>query len=558
MIVAPNFAWLPVDACHRSTKIRLLTATQAEREAGLLDSSGYHRSVSEHLERAGEVFSVQFSVSQYRRASGSAIEVSQDLVAHASAVAEDLSGKITVSRGLLYALEDLWQCVVSDAHTDLHLYGGAPASARNDVFRNVGLFHLYDRNRYCDYSHLWSMDSWIASVSKKLRDELGADYAEVIERIGRSEFWFLGVSKMLSADPRRVRLGDFLADVSLNWIMAHEDAHVYCGHTAVFLKAGISPVELADADGNFLRLARERARPPLGGYPYPLVRTLSELFADTNACWRLVDTLFDRDTFMVYPILEEGVSELISHYAEEGVDVSEKEARFLVIARVCVTAAIGAVLLFQRHIEKKNIESDEYPDISARLANIVIETLMRINGRLKIPFDHSPRFFEWPSRRARMLLQLGLSTDIEVMTWNLFNHPALMRDPDFPPGKDIRLFKHLSKIAERSRQLKLIFESLEYVDLVRGFFTIPKLAAFLAMSDTAYEVNQLEKDYYDVFGQVFRTSQYTAFPGLTEKLNDTYRRLESQSRDQIVACAIASRIREEGVQGILGGLQSLE
>lgn len=543
MIRTDNFPWLPAEATHRAIKLETLAFVASQRRGRAPGVDQYHASVTAHLAQAGKVFEVQFRAADYRRASGSAIGVSPDYRASASAAADDLAGKITVSVGLLYALEDLWQCVVSDSNTDLSLHGGVPAAAGNDVLRDVDEFHAHDRTRFFDYSCLHDIEADARRSASELIGHLGQDHVGVLAMALRASAWVTATSKMLSIDPHRVRFADFLADVSLTWILAHEDAHIYGGHTARFSKLGIAPSELSDADSEFFKLARERSRDRLDGYPYPLVRTLAELYADANACLRLVDTFLDINAFEAYPFLSRGVAALIEDTADQGLTLTANEARLIVVARICMSAAIGAVLLFHRHIEKKEIDSDEYPEIGVRLANIVITTAMRIDARLNTQFDPSREFFAWPTDQTKVLLRLGVSTDIEVITWNLLSSPELLKDPDLPREKSLRLTKHLAKIKETSRQLRLIFESFLYAEKLRQPMKLPMLAAFLAMAETTFAVTTLEAQYHAVFSTVFRSSQYTAFPELAHKLDDTYRRLERQSHELTLACTLADRLR---------------
>lgn len=507
-----------------------------------LSTTTYHTSAQKHIENIGKIFRYQFDTDIYRRASNSSINVSPDLKVHASAIATDLSGQITISIGLLYALEDMWQCVVSDANTDLHLYGGIPSGTNNDVTRDVKFFHDLDQFRFCDYSFLNDINISSEEMARMAMEVYECDYSKALEmaRLYKNNIqlgkWFTGVSKMISVDRDRIELGYFLSDLSLQWILAHEDAHIYCGHTAVFSKIGVSPSELANDDIDFLELARSRASISLGGFDYPFVRTLSELYADENACMRIVDTYCKYESFSAYPFLSQGVLALIEEYTKEGVlfkdgvILNKKEARVIVIARICITAAVGSILLFQRHIEKKNIDSDNYPDVSIRIASIVTTTLRRIQGRI-INFDDVSDYFQWPNDRAKVILQLGISTDIEVLTWNLFFHPFLMLDPDFV-AKKTRLSRHLTTIDNRSRQLKLVQESIMYADLLnKDQMSLGLLSAILGRWKIVYARELLRSKYYSVFSEVFKLSHYNSFPNLRDRLDDTYSRLEFQSKD---------------------------
>lgn len=526
-----------------------------------LSTTTYHTSAQKHIENIGKIFRYQFDTDIYRRASNSSINVSPDLKVHASAIATDLSGQITISIGLLYALEDMWQCVVSDANTDLHLYGGIPSGTNNDVTRDVKFFHDLDQFRFCDYSFLNDINISSEEMARMAMEVYECDYSKALEmaRLYKNNIqlgkWFTGVSKMISVDRDRIELGYFLSDLSLQWILAHEDAHIYCGHTAVFSKIGVSPSELANDDIDFLELARSRASISLGGFDYPFIRTLSELYADENACMRIVDTYCRCESFRAYPFLNQGVLALIEEYANEGTHLNEKEARVIVIARICITAAVGSILLFQRHIEKKNIDSDEYPDVSIRLANIVKTTLERIQGRI-INFDDVSEYFQSPNERAKAILNLGISTDIYVLTWNLFFHPTLMLDPDFK-SNNIRLARHLTTLDDRSRTLKLIHESSFYTDLsIKDQKSIRNIAGFLHQMEILYAVELLRSQFYSVFSEVFKLSHYSSFPNLRDRLEDTYYRLEAESEILKIACDLVLGIRgdDEASMRVLGRL----
>jgi hypothetical protein len=525
----------------------------------------YLEGVYNHMNLIGTFFRKQFNSDQYRRTSNCQINISSDLTVHATAAATGVEGHITVSTGLFLALEDFWQCIVSDDNTDLHLYVGVPRQFDNSVLRCVETFHDFDRDRFFDYSFLNKFEIPPREFEEAVQsiiahydcDRLKAN--ELAQQLYQQNIltpkWFQATSKMVSINPTIVWLGGFLADLSLQWILAHEEAHIYCGHAAVFSEIGVSPSELSKNDLTFLEYARERGHQALldrfNGVDFSLVRKVSELYADENACMRLVDTYCRVETFDSFPLLHQGILVLKEEYEMHKLAISIQEARFMVILRMCLTAALGSILLFQRRIEKKNLDCTEYPEVSTRISNIIIVIFRRMVARID-NFQDIAEDFQVPAHFAKTMYELGLSTDIKVMTWNLFYHPTLMLDPDFV-FKITSLSRHLTPKQDRFTEehgespiLKLVFESSSYAyKKHRDKSPIALIAGLLSQCKTVYDVEELRSQYYMIFSRVFKDSHYSQFPLLGDSLDDAYLGLQIESKALSSSIKIAKLMRED-------------
>jgi hypothetical protein len=525
----------------------------------------YLEGVRNHMNLIGTFFRKQFNSDQYRRTGNCEINISSDLTVHATAATTGLEGHITVSTGLFLALEDFWQCIVSDDNSDLHLYVGVPKQYDNSVLRCVEAFHDFDRDRFFDYSFLNKFEISTRDFEEDVQsviahydcDRLKAN--ELVHQLYQQNIltpkWFQATSKMVSINQTIVWLGGFLADLSLQWILAHEEAHIYCGHAAVFSEIGVSPSELSKNDRTFLEYARERGHQALldrfNGVDFSLVRKVSELYADENACVRLVDTYCRVETFDSFPLLHQGILALKEEFEMHKLSISIQEARFMVIARMCLTAALGSILMFQRRIEKKNIDCTEYPEVSTRISNIIIIIFCRMVARIE-NFQDMAEDFQVPAHFAKTMYELGISTDIKVMTWNLFYHPTLMLDPDFFLKKT-RLSRHLTpkqdngtKEHGESQILELVFESSSYAyKKYRDKSPVVLIAGLLSQCKNVYDVEELRSQYHMIFSRVFKDSHYSQFPRLRNSLDDTYLRLGIESKALSKSIKLAKLMRED-------------
>jgi hypothetical protein len=308
----------------------------------------------------------------------------------------------------------------------LHALGGTPRNEENPVLRSPSGFHLLDRYRFLNYD----VEHVLKQNAAKPTTWRAACDAFVSSRI-----------KMLSFDKRRVDLADLLADLSVQWILSHEDAHVYAGHAGFFnQRLGISASELAIVDADALQKAAAMLRQdPLAETDE--ARTIAELYADKVACTRMVDYMLDDELFYFAPMLRKGAEYYEAYCAEGsegGYNISRQEANLMVVARVAMDIAIGSVLLFHRKVEKEDVTTTDYPNIEVRIANIIFSCWARIVGMIGNKNRKYLSEFALVNPRLLEVVAFGVETDIRVMHWNLLSHPALLQDPDVPEGKTLR------------------------------------------------------------------------------------------------------------------------
>jgi len=497
--------------------------------------------VDTHIDKLIVAFRCQFSTENYRRTSNAGIVVKEDFIALARVARVNSSSEyevIEVSLGLMYAIEDMWQCVISDNNTDLHAYCGVPYKAPNNVIRDINHFHDLDQQRFYDYS---MVESFYESKRSMLSDTDGiTDPNHIRHFIGLHN---LLVSKMVSGDTRRVNFGCLLSDLSFTWILAHEDAHIYSAHSDYFKsELGISADELEQEDELFMA-AHKALLERNDSDKLSELRVLSELHADELACIRMVDYLFDDEIFDLYPDLRGGVSYVMNTFQGSTTKATEREARFIVVMRLIISSAISSVFLFYRNIEKKNIVAVNYPQINIRLSNIIINTLFRAFIRLDIQHANKWQSFDFPKESVLFFLGAGISQDIHILKWNLLSHPMLIKDPDLPSNKELKFSEFEEAIQEGSTTLRFVFDSLLYVKELTGGVNIKRLSYLAATSRTIFDLLSYQSNYYDRFSEVYKSRQIRNNPKIIEKYKETYTDLKNQSRDLSAVVKIAEKVR---------------
>lgn len=482
----------------------------------------YKHLLKSHLNELCIAFRTAFNNSNYRRTSEAKIKILEEYKATARAKSTDGIVSIEISFGLLYAVEDLWQCVISDNHTDLHAYCGVSHNAPNVVLRDIQNFHTLDKYRFYDYDFIDEL------CYKPLLSNYNLDLDAEIQ-IGKIHNYL--VSKMVSLDDRRVNFGNYLSDISIYWILAHEDAHIYFGHAKYFNESlGISADELENINSDFLKLHNSYLKKN-NTEELKNLRVIAELQADELACTRMIDYLLDDETFDLYPPLRGSTKYLTEVFDNYDQRIPENESKFVAILRVAISSAISSTLLFYRNVEKNDITAITYPNIDIRISNIIISSIFRAYTRLNINESSKWTTFDPLSHSGATMLSIGISNDIKVLTWNLLSHPRLLKDPDLPPDKELKFSQFEEKLPDGSDIYQFVIYSIYYVLELFDTGNSLKIANYAVNSKTLYNVLSLQAQYFDKSSNNFKEIAIADRPHMRESYNETYHGIENQSND---------------------------
>jgi|GEM_PF-5882508 len=557
-----NFIWPETWAIHREKRhevgpdIELWKKVEREHriDGKLVTPQIYDKSVLNHLRVIVQAFNEQFDPSHYRRCSGSRVVIDDGLqnYAYSSIIQtepEKTQPVIFLSRGLLYSLEDLWQGVVSDNNCMLHLMAGCKFNENDPVLRNVEMFYDFDRFRFNDYTFLLTLsDDFSASIKKHYGEEMSdEEINEQAAKIGTNIHQSVAI-KMNSSDPRRAIFADILADLSVQWILSHEDAHIYNAHTSYWDKIlGVAPSELSpeiqelEAKVSNLLGSDQRADDAE-------LRVLAELHADYLACFRLVDYLLDSKTFQLVSGLGTCVNTFTEAFQVDDENLgSAEQVRSAVIFWLSATVAVGSILLFQRNIEKKGISSIEYPDLPTRIINAVIATQHRITGRLKIPGEALYHDLDLPNDSVMNLMATCLSKDIWCLHAYALREPLLIQDPDLPTDKPLK-FSELTGQDEEYQLIKTIFSAASFGQAIAREVTPVQMAAHAASSAQIKNWCRLQGKFHDRFESAFRPFIERLEFIDKSKIDESFHFMSQMSVDLNKAAELADLLEEKAAK----------
>lgn len=260
---------------------------------------------------------------------------------------------IYISIGLVLAIEDISMALLADPQTSFGKNSMEAITADRLVYHHPTP-NLYDINRYINY------ESIIRAVYKQ-------DFTQYPD-------FLLFLFKFLSQSTYRQEVGELVSVVSLYWIISHEDAHNYLGHT-LYSKAtwGISPDDTIFSELIGLYSDKKNDR----------IRRACEIEADTNASMRLIDHIVDGEFIEFFPILtahEEDVERIMSKF---NIPISKQEVHCIILLRLCIISSIVGISIFERNVVKNNSNREFYPDFMDRVHNITDVMISRTQESLR-------------------------------------------------------------------------------------------------------------------------------------------------------------------------------
>jgi hypothetical protein len=170
---------------------------------------------------------------------------------------------------------------------------------------------------------------------------------------------------IVSTDVSRQIFADHVSTMALLWVIAHEDAHKYCGHLAHFERTAISPTD---------RLFDELIA-GLGDPQIDAQRRAAELEADTAATMRAVDYCFDNEFLAITTDwVSPDVQVAIRCCSDK--DFSAEQRLFML--RLIAGTSVLPLLIFEQASRTNAAASARcYPSFAERAMNVIFTTASR-------------------------------------------------------------------------------------------------------------------------------------------------------------------------------------
>lgn len=373
----------------------------------------YLASVENHLYDLLSVYENAFHENYRRRSEDIILQSTSFTDVRAETWANGVS---TISLGAVLAIEDAAQALVSSHETPL----ARNLLRQDEAVRCRETFERYDAFRFFNYLPM------ISEVSDESDPE---DFCSHLFR-----------SRSLSIF--RQELGDLLADVSLMWLLCHEDAHSYLGHIDFLEKNGMTE-SLGAAEGPNRTVFDEL----LGEYSDAraiTARRAMEFEADSNAGARIADHIIDSEFFELNPVLYASVDQVrneLKKVEEELGTFSEKLLRFIVVTRLAVSGAALAIAVLHRGVQKRNSDMRFYPSYSARLLNVTVAIIARAHKAVSI----NPHYdLELPSIWELFTIARLYIEDIRAIHKTVLENNAGLQDQDMDNEENKRVLNEFA------------------------------------------------------------------------------------------------------------------
>lgn len=267
---------------------------------------------------------------------------------------------------------------------------GAHADKHNNIYVNLGTILAIEEashTLFASATHLFNsqeLNIWhqkedeqidVITNSSKPKSNFIKDYENIILQPEKTTYkqsnnlpHFLNYqfSKLISNSALQSLADDF-STLSILWIIGHEDAHRYLGHTifdafqntrlqgAVFNEFEETP----ENDNSWLRRA-------------------AEMDADNSAIKRLIDSYFDRQLFkIIFSKLSKKYTDKV--WPDYELDVPLNRWQRLFALRFFAASITMPLLVFQLGIRRfENGSSKNYPNFNTRIINALFEVIDRL------------------------------------------------------------------------------------------------------------------------------------------------------------------------------------
>lgn len=393
MVFGINCNWIKLPFLHQEVRAFLVDHQFAQDNE--IDFETYLTSHDHLFHSLSVLRRVSFEEDYRRRSMDFKLELDSNarVLAYAQPNTPDTA---YVSRGLLIAIEDACQSIVSDIRSKFALNTDDWAMQEAGLAPNVAwspqISDIFDSFRYVDYN-------------------LALDFAKQKKRLP------VGLlHKFVSVSTFRQQLADLLSAFSILWISAHEDAHFYLGHIDYFNN---NLRGLPDPKNDYFQEFISQYKNPENKQH----RLAAEFAADSNAsmaladqiCW---DEMFDINSFL-YKYL---------HYVDPS-NADDEEAlrctKTIYMFRLAVVAATIALAVFERNTIKNSANAETHPSLAMRILNIV----QQISGRIVvISHLHPDRGLHILSNREWLEAFLAVQKDIEVILLYIFEQGFVLSD----------------------------------------------------------------------------------------------------------------------------------
>ncbi len=303
----------------------------------------YEKSVKFYYNNLLSVYKTVLPPKNYRRTSINCDIVQNDSNNLGAFVRKENPEKVLLNTGTILAIEDAAQtysCMVN-----------FPCGIH---FNTIGLDHMISLRLEKELHQ----DSFIKYFKKK---ELSPDSEHPLNFIVQN---FLIISKIKS----RQILGDKISILSQQWLIGHEDAHIYSGHLHHFIKMNI-----AEDDDILL----SELISTIENKEYLKKRRAAELEADTRASFRIVDYAFSKELYEIFALdFEEGSLHKINEKTSQSINLSSLQRRLLVRLLIC-SAALPLIVFHGAFNNNPYNNHLNYPSLITRLFNIAYCVLKR-------------------------------------------------------------------------------------------------------------------------------------------------------------------------------------
>ena len=319
---------------------------------------------NEYLEEIWKAYRGQFNAAYRRSFTSADFQFISEPRIGAFTQARTGPQNIYLRSGNLLAVEDAALAVLSHPKYDFVARQDCARDPHSGV-RRLPAYELFDKWRYVDYSFVHA-----------LVNAREFDNPSVIATV---------LAKFVPGSIARCSLSSFIAQIALQWIISHENAHYYLGHLTEFGTwggaAGGVPFDELVALGS---TEEEFA-----------IRCSAEISADDAATHRMMDHFFDFDVFELGVIPEKYLHTdfLIGELAEtqedlriylsaveawqqghEQCDLPGMAKRIFLVRATCLAIFI-ALCCFERQTRKANAYTRGYPAFGIRMLNIITEVL---------------------------------------------------------------------------------------------------------------------------------------------------------------------------------------
>lgn len=306
------------------------------------------------LRQISSVIKSNFESNYRRRSENLSVNLDRSLKSRAYFDKKSNSRPV-ITMGLLMAVDDACQSIVSD-YKSLFAY-----SYEEMINHKYGVFPLiryiqndeefFDEQRYVSYER---MKDFLVKVQ---------------------DFYYEPFYKFLSESDHRQVMGDLLAMYSTAWIVGHEDAHNYLGHSDYYENLRLDGFSINDSSEFFQEFLRSKENSIDNK-----IRLSAELMADHNSSILLCDLMGSKNIFRAYPFLKEHLKITLDYKDEEPKEGFLEFTMTSYIIRLCIICQVIPLAIFYRNTVKNNSPNTNYPELGYRILNCISSTSSRFQN----------------------------------------------------------------------------------------------------------------------------------------------------------------------------------